>query len=188
MQRKLTSRRRGAALLIGIATSAAIAACGGSSSSGSRAASAKTDGLTYAACVRAHGVPDYPDPGMNKFGGALNVKADKVTVDGHPLSESWQVVRPAIDRCQRYIEPAFGPRYSAGQLAKIRTGALAMSKCMRAHGLASYPDLKVSAGPGGRGFEVSVPKMSHADATSPAFKADNIACSKLLNKTVPGKG
>jgi hypothetical protein len=188
MHWNLTPRRPAAAVLVTLVASSAIAACGGSGSSSSRAASIKNDGLKYAACMRAHGVPDYPDPGASKFGGPLSVKGDKVTVNGHPLSEAWPVVRAATDKCQKDIEPSFGPRYSAAQLAKIRTGALEMSKCMRAHGLSSYPDLKVSPGAGGHGFELNVPHMSHADATSPAFKKDNIACSRLLNNAVPGQG
>ncbi len=189
MQRNPTSWRPAAAVVTALATSIAIAACGGSSHSGSSAASNKNDGLKYAACVRAHGVPDYPDPGANRFGGNLRVsKTNKVTVGSQALSESWQVVHPAIDKCQKYIDPSFGPRYSTAQLAKIRTGALAMSRCMRAHGL-DYPDLTVAPGPGGHGFGVGfghggLPKST---INSPSFKAANIACSRLLNHAVPGK-
>ena len=176
------------AVTIALAASMALAACGGSGSRGAGSASIKNDRLKYAACMRAHGVPDYPDPGANAAGGAIEITAGKVTVGGRPLSESWSVVRPAADACEKDLEPSFGPRYSGAQLAKIRSGALAMSRCMREHGLSSYPDLKVTAGPGGHGFSVSAPHLSHADAISPAFRKDNLACSELLNRSVPGRG
>jgi hypothetical protein len=186
MQRTPTFLRPATAVLISLLASTAIAACGGSSGSGSSAASARSDGLKYATCVRAHGVPDYPDPGAGKSVGSLQTKDGKVIVGGQTLSESWAVVRPALDKCQTDINPSFGPRYSTAQLAKVQAGALAMSKCMRAHGL-NYPDLKVGPGPGGHGFEVGAPHFDHATLTSPQFKKDNIICSRLLNRAVPGK-
>ncbi len=188
MHRNLTPRRPAAALLITMAASVAITGCGGSHPSGTPAASVKSDGLKYAACVRAHGVPDFPDPGSAKFGGTVSLKGGKATVDGHPLSESAAVVQSATGRCAKDVASSYGPRYSAAQLARIRTGALAMSKCMRAHGLSSYPDLSVSPGPGGHGFVVGIPGLSHAQVTSPAFKRANITCSRLLNHDVSGKG
>ena len=80
-----------------------------------------------------------------------------------------------------------GLRYSAAQLAKIQTGALAMSRCMRAHGL-NYPDLGVSRGPGGHGFEVGFSRSRHVSPVElepPGFSAANIRCSRLLNRDVP---
>jgi signal transduction histidine kinase len=79
----------------------------------------------------------------------------------------------------------YGPRYSAVQMARIRAGALAMSKCMRAHGV-NYPNLKVGRGPGGHSFELSVPPRSVG--RDPSFKADNTLCSRLLNDSIPGPG
>jgi signal transduction histidine kinase len=75
------------------------------------------------------------------------------------------------------------PRYTAAQMARIRAGALKTSRCMRAHGL-NYPNLQVGRGPGGHGFELSVPPRSVG--RNPSFKADNILCSRLLNDSIPG--
>jgi hypothetical protein len=62
---------------------------------------------------------------------------------------------------------------------------LAMSKCMRAHSI-NYPDVTVTPGPGGHGFALDYPKSVHIDYKSPAFKAANTKCSRLLDSTIVG--
>jgi signal transduction histidine kinase len=93
----------------------------------------------------------------------------------------------ATSRARRKV--TIRPRYSAAQLARIQTGAVAMSRCMRAHGL-SYPDLEAVYGPAG--LEIGFPRDGlhrfHADIASRAFKADNITCSRLLDRAIPGEG
>jgi len=183
MQRNPTSWRPASAVLIALVASVAIAACGGSNSSGHGQPSAKSAKLKFAACVRAHGVPDYPDSGNIKY-----TKAGTLSVDGKPLGESSAVFDKALGECQKY-ELADQPKYSDAQLAKIQAGALKMSRCMRASGVPDYPDLKVARLPGGHGFGVAVPsggKALRAEERSPAFKAANIKCSRLLNSAVPG--
>jgi hypothetical protein len=184
MQLNLTFRRPVTAVVVTLVASASIAACGGSSashggsgSSHSSSASAANSGVKFASCVRAHGVPDYPDARAGK------------TVDIHSLQEPTQAVETAIQKCQSSA-PAqnFGPILSTTQLAKVRGGALAMARCMRAHGLV-YPDPVVAPGPGGHGFEYGFSRAelkSHPiDYTSPAYKAANTTCSKLFENTFP---
>jgi hypothetical protein len=106
-------------------------------------------------------------------------------VQGHILTESSQAVGIAEIKCQKY-SPAtqFGPRYSSAQLAQVRAGMLAMSKCMRAHHI-DYPDVTVRPGPGGHGFALDYRENVHIDYTSPAFNAANKTCSGLLDKAIP---
>jgi signal transduction histidine kinase len=93
----------------------------------------------------------------------------------------------ATSRARRKV--TIRPRYSAAQLARIQTGALAMSRCMRAHGL-SYPDLEAVYGPGG--LEIGFPRdrlhLFNANLASRAFKAANVTCSPLLDRAIPGDG
>lgn len=200
MQRNLTLWRPTTAVVLGLLASVAIAACGGSSPAGSSAGSAAKTGLKFAACVRAHGVPDYPDPlssgaQTGTSGGGSTPPPGKVSIDGRVLSEPSQVVATAANECKKYSpDSQYGPRYSDAQLAQLQTAALAMSKCMRAHGL-NYPDLTVGRGPGGHGFEVgfaaavgatTASRVSRVNIRSPAFKAADIACSRLLNRSIPG--
>jgi hypothetical protein len=181
MQRILTFLRQAAAVAIALAASVAIAACGGSSSAGSSAASNTNTGLEFAACVRTHGVPDYPDPTSGKAS----------AVDSSKLSESPRVVETAMTKCQKFSPDSnFGPVYSNAQMAKVRAGALAMAKCMRAHGV-DLPDPIVSRGPGGHAFEYGYSRTALAahpiDVTGPTFKAANGTCSHFLDSAIVGK-
>jgi hypothetical protein len=171
------------AVLVTVVASVAIAACGGSHRAGPSARPTANARLKFAACVRTHGVPDYPDSGVIK-----EIGSGKFSADGHILSESSHVVDAAFGKCRKYEVSMSGPRYSAAQLAEIRTGALAMSKCMRAHGL-DYPDLTVKVGPGGHGVEFSSSAIGRKNPSldSPAFKSANITCSRLLSRSMPGK-
>jgi hypothetical protein len=177
MQPNLTFRRPATALVIALAASASIAACGGSSSPTSSSAPTTNNGVNFASCVRAHGVPDYPDP---RGGETVNI---------HALQEPTQAVETAINKCQDSAPgPNFGPRLSTAQLASVRAGALAMAKCMRAHGLV-YPDPVVSPGPGGHGFQYGFPlaelKSHPIDYKSPAYSAANKTCSKVFANSFP---
>jgi hypothetical protein len=198
MQRHLISRRPAAALLIALVASVTIAACGGSGSSGSSAASTTNAGLKLATCMRAHGVPDFPDPGSSNAGNSgttgntgsgPKVPPGKVDVDGHVLAESSRVVDTAYTRCQKYEEALQGPRISTAQLVKFKAGALAYAKCVRAHGVPDFPDPTVETGPGGHGAGIAPPYGSGASARkhdTPALQAAIKTCSSLVEKVTPG--
>jgi hypothetical protein len=181
MQRHLPFLRPAAVLVTALGASVAIAACGGSSSSGSTgtsAASAANTGLKFASCVRAHGVPDYPDP-----------RGGKVTVDIHSLSESAQVVTKATTACQRFSPgSSLGPRVTDAQLAKVQRGALAYSKCVRAHGV-DIGDTEVSRGPNGQGLEIGWSpkelKEHPVPYKTPLWHKVNSECGNVLDSTLP---
>lgn len=64
--------------------------------------------------------------------------------------------------------------------AKSYSQALAFSKCMRAHGVANFPDPSSSGG----GIQLSVGSGSGIDPRSPAFQAAQSACKHFM----PGIG
>jgi hypothetical protein len=181
MQRHLISWRPATVVVTALAASVTIAACGGSSSSGSNAASTANTGLKYAACVRAHGVPDYPDPHNGK-----------VTVNTHNLSESATVVSKAEGTCQKYA-PGLNlnslPRLSSAQMARVKVGGLDYAKCMRTHGVPEMPDPIVKPGPGGHGIEYGYSAKA-LDAhplpyKSPTYARANTTCSKVWSRYTP---
>jgi hypothetical protein len=189
MQRHLISRRPATAFLVALVASAAIAACGGSSPSGVGAASITKAGLEFAACVRAHGVPDFPDPIATA--GATQTNGTPTTATPvKTLSESTEVVQKAQEACQKYAAAAEGPVVSGAQLAKLKAGALAYAKCIRAHGVPNFPDPTVEAGPGGHGAGITPPfgtgAQARAEAQSPALQAAIKTCSPLVDNVTPG--
>jgi hypothetical protein len=181
MQRHLTFLRPAAVLVTALGVSVAIAACGGSTPAGSDAAAHTNTGLRFAACVRAHGVPDYPDP-----------RGGKVTVDIHKLSESTRAVEASLGKCAKF-EPGPDlsslPRLNASQMAQVRVGAIAYGKCMRAKGLTTFPDPSVSPGPNGRGVAIGYTlkelKQDHSVFHSAAYETDNKACGPALDDHFP---
>lgn len=203
MHRHHILRRRAAAVLPALAASVAIAACGGSSPSGPSDASVAKADLQLAACMRTHGIPDFPDPssagagssgatGNTGGGGQATVPPGETDVNGHILSESSQAVAAAYDKCRRYAVSAAGPVVSRGQLAKLKAGALAYARCVRAHGVSNFPDPTVEAGPGGRGAGITPPfgtgARAEAEAESPTVQAAIKTCGPLVVRVMPGLG
>lgn len=146
-------------------------------------ASTAGSALRHAACLRAHGVPDFPNPGPNG-NEPISQPHGKYVVEGHVLSEGTHVLDTAIGKCEKYSPFAPEPRYSPAQLAKIKAGALAMANCMRAHGVPNYPDPRVVTDADGRGFALTAPgNLGHHRLNAAYHK-----CMPLLNRSVPGAG
>lgn len=97
--------------------------------SGSASGDLQSQELAYAQCMRANGVPNFPDPNP---GGGFDIQSGSGGIDlSSPLYKS------ADARCQKYMPnrgagPTFNPQEGA-QLLKIAT-------CMRQHGIADFPD------------------------------------------------
>ena len=175
------------AAMVGFALLAS--ACGGSSPSASVAqlgttttsrpakGSSNDNGspLAYAQCMRAHGIPDFPDP--NSQGG--------FALPGGPnsdLSPNSSTFQQANEDCQRFTPTSgLGHGPSPAQVAQAQAQALKFSQCMRSHGLADFPDPVFHSG-GGGGISISIKAGPGSDLTpnSPAFQAAQTACQKLL--------
>lgn len=150
---------------------------GGGSSSASRGGNNTVisvgnaaQGAKFAACIRAHGVPNFPDPnaqGMIQFGSAEG---------NDPRSPKF---RSAVHACQKLLPHGLGPP-TAAQLAQVQQQLLAFSKCMRAHGITDFPD------PSNGGLP-QIPLNGDLDPNSPRFQADYGACKRHLPSGLPTK-
>jgi len=183
--------RTPAAVGAAFAAAVAVAACGGSSTpnnsnnSGNSAsirpgsAAFRADELRVSQCIRAHGVPNYPDPpssgGMHSVG-----NGNTVTVNGVKLDASPQTLQNAQQACAKYAPMA--PAVSSSQLASIRQGSVRTGVCMRANGVPDFPDPSITTGPGGHGLRISIGSGAGANLnpSSPAFKAAQAKCTKLV--------
>jgi hypothetical protein len=200
MHAHLTRRgRAGAAALSSaavIAVGATITACGSGSpgSSTAPAASASSassanpgstsalarihaESLRFTRCVRADGVPNFPDPPAN---GGYGVKSFAQQSNGRTISVEGVSVdapafRSALAACHRYLPQPPAP--SAADLAQVRAEAVRYGRCMRKHGI-DIPDPKVGPGPGGRGIgrQIDIPPGMTQD--SPAFVAADDTCER----------
>lgn len=133
------TRRRLAALAATAAIVLTAAGCsrtaadpGAGSTSGARSTGTpRQQALSFAACLRASGEPDFPDPDASgSFGDALEGAA---TVD--TTTAAW---KQALAAC-RSLEPAglLGPSKQTPESRKLR---LAFAQCVRDHGVKDFPD------------------------------------------------
>lgn len=164
------SSRRRAGMLAGVAAGVALlaAACGGSSGPAQSAGSGNQQAVVaYAQCVRAHGVPNFPDP--NSQG--------QIVISGQSINQS-QLQR-ARASCKKLL-PAGG----SGQVPEAQQHAslsklLKYSSCMRAHGVPNFPD------PVQKGRSVSFPGATGLDPHSQQFQSAQQACRSLLPTGAP---
>lgn len=157
--------------------SLALAACGSSASTSTTAAAFKPDQMvSFARCMRAHGVPNFPDPGSNGNGG-IQIQATKtagsgasMTVNG--VSVSAPAFQSAMQSCRSDL-PNGGhpPPLSAAR----KQAMLQFSACMRAHGLPNFPDPMF--GSGGK-VELRATPQEGIDPNSPGFQRAQAACAK----------
>ena len=156
------SHRRwaGGAALAGIAL--LLVACGGG---GSPALGGTTDyqkALAYSQCMRAHGVPGFPDPQPN---GAILINGQKDHLNGAQVN--------AADKTCHHLLPN-GGRMTAAQQKQALDQGLRFVACMRSHGIADMPD------PSAQGGGVGLRLPRGLNVNSPVFKSAQQACHKLL--------
>jgi hypothetical protein len=171
-----------------LAAALLIAACGSSSPSSSPGssgpvsqASAQAAGLKFASCMRANGVPNFPDPTDGSDGVRIQASQKQgsgqtMTVNGVPVSAP--AFQSANTKCQKDLPK--GLSLSPAQVSNLRKAALRMADCMRSHGVPNFPDPSVQSGPnGGIGIKLGGPG-SGINPQSPAFQAAQKLCQPIL--------
>jgi hypothetical protein len=142
-----------------------------SSTSGGKYASA----LAYSRCMRAHGVPNYPDP---KQGGGGGIEIGS----GSGVDTQSPEYKSAQQSCKDLL-PDGGQPTQTEQQHEIAL-LLQVSQCMRAHGITGFPDPTLSP-PSNRaghsdimsndGVWLAIPNS--IDARSRAFVRAAAACN-----------
>jgi hypothetical protein len=154
-----------------------LTACsGGSSSTGSTTgqSTAYQKAIAYSQCIRAHGIPNFPDP---------NSKGQFVVQNGSsdPTSDvSTAVANAALKACKSLAPPSIaqGPP-QGGQGARATNQGLKFSACMRSHGEPNFPD------PASNGSITLPPGMN---AESSQFQAAEKDCQSLMPNNPGGQG
>ncbi len=160
-----------------------IAACGGPTNPPTASATGSNAGLKLAGCMRAHGVPTFPDPDKSTPE-AITVQAsgspNTLTVDGA------QVSTPAFQSAMTYCQKDMANgSVTAARLDRIRKGALAMARCMRVHGVPTFPDPLVSNGAQGLIVTGNL-KAAHININAPTFQHAMRICQPLEGLPAPG--
>jgi hypothetical protein len=134
----------------GVATAHGTASASAAASGGAPV-DEKERALQFATCVRANGIPDFPDPKFNAGGGtSLNLPPglDQAKVD------------KALAACKKYQVNGGEPsKLDPERLDKLR----AYAKCMRDNGITNFPD-PTDQGIQGDGLDMDSPSVKAADA------------------------
>lgn len=157
-----------------------LVACGSSAPSNSASDAKASTQLAYAQCMRAHGVPNFPDPGSNGRGGLLIQQSQRAgsgpSMKVNGVSVSAPAFQAAMRTCRSKLPNGGRPQpLSASQ----RQAMLGFSHCMRAHGLTNFPDPTFGAD-GSVGIRFS--PGSGLNKGSPAFQSAQKACASFQNK------
>jgi len=162
------------------ASSSSSNSSSGSSSSGSSAASG-TGGsggsaapggqaVAYSACMREHGVPNFPEPKISTNGSEVRV-AVRVTpaITGNPKFNTAQKA------CAKLL-PGGGPGEGSNHQISPKEQAqyLKAVACIRAHGVPSFPDPTFS------GSGVHIPRTAGDSIRLPRVRAAAEACQSLI--------
>ena len=151
---------------------------GGGPSSGSRGGAPRSGfaistanpqkALKLSECMRAHGVPNFPDP--NGQG----------VIQGSGIDPNSPAFQKAQQTCAKNLGGGLGTR-SPAQIAQAQAAALAFSKCMRSHGLPDFPDPQFGSG-GAIRISIGGPGNANSgvDPNSPIFQKAQKTCGSLL--------
>ena len=133
---------RTASAIIALAGLALLAACGAGRSPGS-AGSANAGGtagspsatsqkaLAFSHCVRANGVPDFPDP-------ASSGEIPKETAQQLGISDSR--LQAALNACEHLLPDTGNVNDDPAALHRWWSQMLQFARCMHAHGVPDWPD------------------------------------------------
>ena len=157
-----------ATLAVGVALLAAGCGGGGGSPGKSRPL-VHQELVAFAHCMRAHGVPDFPDP--------LPQGGFPRTGDGQNSLQSGA----AMSTCKHLLPPV--PAESAAQQARVLAQDLKWAKCMRAHGFPGISDPSVRPHAG-----IVIFAPAGFDPGSPQAQAATKACKQLEGPVIVAQG
>ena len=175
-----------------IAVALLVAACGGAttttSTSGTDAAAGNggsgggppknflPDAYKYSACMRNHGVADFPDPVVTQSNGHTNVAIHVSEADG--TSPQFKSAQQAC----RSILPAPSSADLAAQAQQQRIHGqdlLAFARCLRNRGINGFPD------PNAQGqLSVQMIQAAGIDLTAPQVRTAGLACASASNGAI----
>jgi hypothetical protein len=188
-----TNRRSGELAVLVAAAAIGLAACGGGSSSSQVATLGSSSGNSpatvssattlptgnptqlldeWAACMRSHGDPGQADPTINASK-VININISPSIRGGYyGYSGEYGSGGPGL-YCRAYLNAA-QTALRGGQSAPQPDPAelLKFSECMRAHGIADFPD------PTANGIQISIQPGTDLDPNNPAFRDASKLCSK----------
>jgi hypothetical protein len=138
-------------------------------SSEGRETSPGSQAVAYAACMRSHGVANFPEPVISRSAGATSVKmvVRVGTINGSPKFKSAQ------QACIKLLPMGGAPTNQPTVSTQEQEQYLKAAACIRSHGLPKFPDPTFTGG----GVHIDHQALNES---SPVFKAAVHACESLI--------
>jgi hypothetical protein len=133
--------------------------------------------LTYASCMRSHGVPNFPDPSGDGGIPKQAVISSMQQVSNSQANAAQNACRSALPAGGSLSGQAYHPVTTHDQRDYLKAAA-----CMRSHGVPNFPDPNFSGG------NVSFPIPSSTDTHSTQFNEARQTCQKLIPAGLPESG
>jgi hypothetical protein len=166
-----------------------VAACGGATATTSTTGASDGEGgsagppknfipdaYKYSACMRDHGVSDFPDPVVSHSGNGTQVSIRVSQADGTSPQ-----LKTAQQAC-RGILPAPSSADLAAQAQQQRIHGqdlLAFARCLRGRGINGFPD------PNAQGdLSLQMIQAAGIDLTAPKARAAGLACASASNGAI----
>lgn len=190
--RRSRRHRRTATAVLAIAGIALLAAaCNGNPSTpdgaprGSGASSSRS-AVAFSACMRSHGVPNFPDPDSRGRPSEADPQLLGVSTSLYQAAE--QACRPLLptggtlqQRTQQCVMFGACPQSLLQQLLAVERR---YAQCMRSHGVPNWPDPNVGA-KGRPVFDLSSAGIDPQSTNSSQFASEDRKCRRLVGGTVP---
>lgn len=127
----------------------------------------------YAACIRSHGVPNFPNPQVINKPGSQGIR--QAVPAGVGTSPKFAAAQKACKGIMPGPENETASQRSAHQQSQAKA-LLAFAQCLRGHGLSSFPD------PTAQGqITPTMIKDAGVDLGAPSFLTDAKACVGKTN-------
>jgi hypothetical protein len=149
-------------------SSAGTASTGTTSSGATTKLTAQEKAVKFAECIRAHGVPHFPDPDPK---GDYNFGVDV----------SKEVFTKAVDACKALQPPG---ALSAKRTPKQQSASLRFAQCVRDHGVKDFPD-PVNGEPLIDTYKIP---SSNKPGGMTILNAATQACGGILKSSAGGQG
>ena len=133
--------------------------------------------VAFARCVRAHGVPNFPDPQS----GASNEKFPSA----QQLGVGSTKLQAAQSACQHLLPVGVDDQFPAAELPLLLHAMLPFAHCVRAHGVPNFPDPAADS-QGRPYFPLSTHGISLAYSHSQQFMTKINECQHLLPRQLGG--
>jgi hypothetical protein len=190
---------------VGLIASAVLvllaAACAGGGPSSARAGgspgglpsaaggSGSASAVAYSACMRSHGVPNFPDPDAGS-GQVPKVDAQRLGVASSQLQAAQTACQPLYPSSDGSIEQQTERCISTGNcppalVQQVLTLERSFSACMRSHGLPHWPDPSLDS-EGRPVFIISISgDLGGVDPHDPQISSKEDECGRLTGSPEP---